>query len=186
MKPSIPALTINIDNFYIRPLHKSDADSIVKYINDAQIHRNTTNIPYPYSEKDAKTFLTDSPKHWSAGSAYRFGIVINHEVVGCCSLEKINQKDCNAELGYWLGRPFWGQGIMSRVTKAVVAFGFNQLKLHKIIVKHQETNKSSQRIIEKLGFMYEGTERESHLRDGKWCNCRCYSLLESEFKFNSN
>ena len=186
MKPSIPALTITIDNFYIRPLHKSDADSIVKYINDAEIHRNTASIPYPYTKKDAKKSLTDSSKHWNAGSAYRFGIVIKDEVVGCCSLDSVHQKDRNAELGYWLGRPFWGQKIMSRVTKAVVAFGFNQLKLHKIIVKHKESNIASQRIIEKLGFVYEGTERESHLRDGKWCNCRVYSLLESEFKFNSN
>jgi len=172
---------IPLDGFRLRKFEKNDADSIVKYINDYEIHRNTATIPFPYTPKDARQFLKDSELHWKAGTAYRFSIVMNNEVIGCCSLDNVSKKDSTAELGYWLGKPFWGKKIMTRAAQAVIQFGFTQIQLHRISVSHIEGNIASQKIIEKLGFKYEGTQREDSYREGKWFDSKCYGLLEEEF-----
>ncbi len=172
---------IDAEGFHLRKLKRSDADSILKYVNDEEVVKCTLNIPYPYTKRDAARFVNESIRKWREGKSYIFGVVIDREVVGICSLANVDKSSRHGTLGYWLGRNFWGKKIMSRASEAVVNFGFKELKLHRIGVGHFDENKASQRIIEKLGFKLEGTEREKIFRFGRWHNHLCYGLLEKEF-----
>jgi len=171
---------IEVDNFQIRKLELTDANSIYEHVKDPEIVRYTLNIPHPYPKDGAKKFIEDSIEKWNEGTVYRFGIVIDNQVVGICDLKE--DEDKVMVLGYWLGKKYWGQGIMSKAVKAVVKFGFKELKRHRIKVTHIEDNKSSQRVIEKAGFKLEGKEREFIFREGKWNNLMIYGLLEQEYK----
>ncbi len=144
--------------------------------------RYTQNIPYPYKKKNAVDFVRDSIKKWNQGKDYCFGLVLNKEVVGICSLVEVDKKNRSAELGYWLGRKFWGRGIMTQAAAKVIEFGFKELNLHRIQVCHMEENKASQKVILKQGFKQEGADRECRFRFGRWHKILRYSLLEKEYK----
>ncbi len=177
---TIPTV-IPLSGLILRKLKRNDASSIAQYVNDSEIVKYTYNIPHPYSLKDGEEFVARSMKEWRKGTGYVFGIVLKKEVVGICSLMKVNTEHRNAELGYWLGRKFWGQGIMTTAASAVVTFGFEELKLHRILVYHLEENIASKRIIEKFGFVPEGKEREAIYRFGRWHHVCMYGLLEKEW-----
>ncbi len=172
--------TIECERFSLRKLELGDAESITKYCQDPEVSRMTTNIPFPYSLKDGEWFVNDVIKKWDEGKAYNFGIVVDDEVVGVCSLSEVSKDYHHAELGYWLGKPYRGKGIMTKAAEEVVKFGFLELKLHRIDVWHYDINKGSQRIIEKLGFVYEGTRREAYFKNGKWVSSLMYGMLEEE------
>lgn len=86
-----------------------------------------------------------------------------------------------AELGYWLARPQWGQGLMSEAAYAAVRFGFETLGLHKITVGCFPDNAGSKRVIEKLGFRFVGQPRDDVWRDGAWHDHLRYELTAAEW-----
>lgn len=172
-------IQIHVSNLLLRRLQKKDIPAMTKYLQNPNISRYTSNIPYPYTEENARWFVRDSHKQWRNGTNYVFGILYQNQFVGVCSLTGIKER--HAELGYWLAEPFWGKGITSTAAHAVVQFGFEKLHLHRLHVSHFAENKASERIIKKLGFILEGTEREHFLRHGKWHNILNYGLLEQEW-----
>lgn len=86
-----------------------------------------------------------------------------------------------AELGYWIGRPFWRQGLVSEVALAATAWGFDTLGLRKITIGCIDGNAASQRIIEKLGFRFLAIHEDDVWRDGQWWDHRRYELNASEW-----
>jgi RimJ/RimL family protein N-acetyltransferase len=78
------------------------------------------------------------------------------KLIGCAGFVDLDLKNNNAEIGYWLGEKYWGKGIMSEAVFAIIKYGFDNLKLHKIYGKHISENINSKRIFEKLGFKEEG------------------------------
>lgn len=177
---------IKCEGFELRRLQLGDAPSITKYCQDPLISHMTVRIPFPYFLKDAEWFMNDSIEKWNKGKSFNFGIVIDDEVVGICGLNDVDEKHRHAELGYWIGKPFRGKGIMSKTAKAVVKFGFEELKLHRLDAWHMEENEGSKSIIKKLGFTHEGIRREGHFKDGTWKNSVMYGLLEQEYNNNNN
>lgn len=142
--------TIKTKKFILRPFQMSDAEEIAKNINDKIIARNLLTVPYPYKLKDAKEWLGMKKK-----DNINFCIEINGEVSGSVSFNRII-KNHKAELGYWLARKHWGQGIMSKVVKEMVKFGFNELKIKRIYAGVFSFNKASMGVLKKNGFKFEG------------------------------
>src|SRR3989338_2933851 len=173
--------SLNIDGIMLRKLRKIDADTIAHYITP-DIVRYTQNIPYPYSVDEGKKFVSKSMQDWRLGKGYVFGIVQNSELIGICSISSIDKENKHGELVYWLGKKFWGKGIMTRAAARVLRFGFEDGGLHKIMVSHFEENIASQRVIEKLGFVPEGKERDAIYRFGRWHTLYRYGLLEEEYQ----
>lgn len=98
------------------------------------------------------------------------------------SLMKIDYKNKNTEIGYWLGRKYWGKGIMKEAIKLILNFGFKKLKLVRIYARVMHPNISSAKLLEKSGFRYEGRMRKTILRRGKWMDELRYSILSNEFQ----
>ncbi len=103
---------------------------------------------------------------------------------GVISLEKDNRRmdEQYRELGYWLGKPYWGQGIMVEAANALLCYGFETLELKMISCSHFLFNEQSKRVIEKLGFLYEGVLRDGfqHYQLGR-IDIATYSLKPEEF-----
>jgi RimJ/RimL family protein N-acetyltransferase len=81
------------------------------------------------------------------------------------------------EIGYWLGRPYWGQGIMTQVVRAVIRHAFEQLALTKLTAAVYAFNHASARVLEKCGFVEEGLLHRDLLKDGQLIDLRLFGLL---------
>lgn len=143
--------------FVLRPFQKSDEMTLVKHINDREISRNTLNIPYPYSRRDARKWITRVLRAYRRKPPEQISwvIAINGELAGAIDLAHIRQGH-KAEIGYWLGRQYWGQGIMTKAVRLVIKYGFRRFKLKRIYAFTFPWNKGSQGVLVKTGFKREG------------------------------
>ena len=95
---------------------------------------------------------------------------------------RVNERFNRAELGFWLGEPFWNQGYMSEAIPAVIKFGFRELKLHKIVARHLPNNPASGRVMIKNGMIKEGELKDHVRRKGKYLSLIQYRLTKPEYE----
>jgi RimJ/RimL family protein N-acetyltransferase len=164
----------------IRKLKLSDAENIYRNIRDKEIVK-FTNIPHPYYGKDAEIFIRKSWRGIKNKEYYSFGTALktDNKIIGGVALRGINWEFKNAEIGYWLGKKFWGKGLGREAIKLIVKFGFEQLKLHRIYGIIFKENIASQKVLEKCGFKLEGELKEEFYRNEKWHNGLIYGLLNN-------
>ncbi len=114
----------------------------------------TTLIPHPYPEDGAVRFIEDVvlPDR-AAGSEYAFVIVVDGEVVGHISIKNVDGERGEAEVGYWIGRPYWGRGYASEAVRQIVAFAFEERGLRRLYAHVLAHNPASGRVLEKCGFI---------------------------------
>ncbi len=167
----------------IRKLKKSDAPFIYQNAKDFEIAKYTT-IPHPYKLKNAEDFIKTTHQKMRKKKSFELGIELkeNKKIIGIIGLTNINYNNKNAEIGYWLGKKYWGKGIMKEAIKLILKFGFKKLKLVRIYARVMHPNIASAKLLEKSGFKYEGRMRKTTLKKGKWMDDLKYSILNSEFK----
>lgn len=167
----------------LRPLKLSDAKDIYFNIQDKRIAENTSLIPWPYKLKDARNFVQKKQKSYQKKSNFAFGIELRSKkgVIGCISLDKVNFEHKNAEIGYWLGSRYWGQGITTEAGKLILNFAFKKIKLHRVYGFAFSDNPVSQIVFKNLGFKKEGFLRQTYWRFGRWRDDFQYGLLSKEF-----
>lgn len=155
--------------FVLRPFRKGDEESLHRNINDRAIYRFTLRIPYPYTARHAKQWVSlnvkRSQRRLSTLTDIHFAIDIGGEVVGGVGLSGIAGH--KAEIGYWLAKHQRGRGIVTEAVKLASRFGFKRLKLRRIYAGVFPHNMASIRVLEKAGFEREGLLRKSRLKNGK-------------------
>ncbi len=168
----------------IRKIRKSDAEAIAENINDKELIRRLANphIPYPYKVSDARSFIAHAIWAWKKGTQYVFAVEDNGEFVGIIDLHEVDKRNKKAAVGAWLGRKYWGKGYGTKALKLILQFAFKELKLHRVEGIAFEWNVASRRIMEKVGFKFEGMRRESFKLNGKYQNEVIYGILRDEFK----
>src|SRR4030042_2294596 len=116
--------TIRLGQFTLRPFRKGDEHSLVENINNVKIARATLTIPHPYKMEDALSWIDQNLKARRKRKKTEVILAIDKDgqVIGGIGLEKIDGHE--AEIGYWLGERYWGQGAMTAAVKAVTAYGF--------------------------------------------------------------
>ena len=176
-------LEFKTDRVMIRPLRLSDGESIYRNVNDEAVSKWTLYIPYPYPHDGAVKFIKRAKYNLQRQKACTFGIVPveSNRAAGVVDLMDINRADQKAELGYWLGRNYWGRGIMTEAVGLILDFGFNHLNLHRISAEIFEPNLASQKVLEKSGFVREGLAREARFKHDHWYNMVCYGILDRDF-----
>ena len=165
----------------IRPLALKDAEDIVENLNDINVSRYLSIVPYPYNLKDAKKFIKIAQK-----SRNFFAIVLksSRKLAGTINLMNVDSYVKRADIGYWLGEKHWGQGIATEALPAIVKFAFSKLKLVRLQATVAIKNKSSVKLMRKAGFKKEGLRRKA-LRaksTGKWHDTYDFGLLRSDVK----
>ncbi|RYY12207.1 MAG: N-acetyltransferase [Cytophagaceae bacterium] len=150
---------------------------------DYEVARHTLNIPHPYGELEAQHWLALTQQHYAQGSAYPFALVLlaTSELVGGMGLTP-EPRFGRAEAGYWLGRPYWGQGLATEALAALLRYGFEELALHKIYATHHADNLASGRVLLKNGFVLEGKLAQHVRRDGRYLDLWQYGLLRASYQ----
>jgi len=112
-----------------------------------------------------------------------FAIVHREEkyLVGAIGLSGISKEHETAEVGYWIGKPYWNQGYCTEAVKAVLKYSFDVLKLHRIHARHFKSNPASGRVMQKSGMKYEGCLRQHFKKWGNYEDSELYGILREEF-----
>jgi ribosomal-protein-serine acetyltransferase len=138
-------------------------------------------LPWVDSTKSVKDTEGYIQSCLNASPIIDFGIWYDNQWVGSVGFHQIDQTNKKADLGYWLAESFTGKGIVSKSVKALIKYGFTELSLNRITITAAPENTKSRGIPERLGFVREGTLRQSELVNGKYLDGVIYSLLKSEW-----
>ena len=144
----------------IRQWKADDLNNLVLYANNNNVWNNLRNyFPSPYTEVDAKNWLE---KMAEASPIVNLAIDVDGEAVGGIGL--IFNTDVylySAEIGYWLGEPFWNKGIVTEAVRQMIEYCNYYFDIIRIYAEVFETNKASMRVLEKNGFYLEGVRRKA-------------------------
>ncbi|MDR7856742.1 GNAT family N-acetyltransferase [Tissierella sp.] len=178
---------IKTKRLILRPFELSDSKIVQKLAGDSKIAETTLNIPHPYEDGMAESWINTHKDNLINETSITYAIVENEtgELIGAISLMGINKVHKKAELGYWIGVPYWGKGYCTDASQAIVEFGFKELNLNRIYALAFESNKGSWRVMEKMGMKYEGTRRQDVVKNGRFKDLRMYSILLEEFNAKS-
>ena len=172
-------MQIDLGKYQIRSYELTDKISLIKYANNKKVSKNLKDsFPYPYTEKDATKWLNltciQNPE-------LNFAIATKEELIGGIGL--MLQTDVyrySAEVGYWLGEPFWEKGIATNTLKAFTKYAFEQFNLARIFAGVFEGNAASIKVLENAGFNFEGRFRKAVFKDGIFKDQLMYSVLKKE------
>jgi ribosomal-protein-serine acetyltransferase len=173
-------------NIYLRFLRKSDAARCFAAIEESR-HELEYHVIGPSrlpSVSEVEQLIERAKQQRRLRQGYFLGIFASptNQYVGYVNLHGTGKQNRSGEVGYWVRTSQAGKGIATTATALIVLFGFKELKLHKILLRAAADNPASWRIAEKLGFVYEGTQRHEQLLPRGWVNLKCYSMLEDEYR----
>jgi len=162
----------------LRKLTLSDRKNLALLANNKKVWDNLRDyIPFPYTEKNAEDFIAlvkdESP-------TLTFAIAYKEQFCGVISL--IRQADVyrlTAEIGYWIGEPFWNKGIATEAVQFITAYGFTELELVRIHTGIFEYNKTSMRVLEKCGYTKDGVFEKSVIKNDQIWDEHRYSILNA-------
>ncbi|MBM3926336.1 MAG: GNAT family N-acetyltransferase [SAR202 cluster bacterium] len=173
-----PPLQIPLSpNLLLRPWQRGDEPSLVKYGNNRKIWINLRDsFPHPYTMRDAREWV--GLARLQKPPVTQLAIATNNEAIG--GIGMFLQSDVHrrtAEVGYWLGEPFWGQGIASRALTAFVDYAFANFDLVRVFAGVFDWNPASGRVLEKCGFTLESRQKNAVFKDGKVIDQLVYVLV---------
>lgn len=165
----------------LRPVEWRDARAIVELIGNFNVSKTLSRVPHPYSKQDAIDFLTRRLGRDLPENDIAFAIELKSgpdHLIGCMGVHPERAEEegdlQTAEIGYWLGEPYWGQRIMSETAARVVAHAFEDVELTRLVAGHMVDNEGSRRILEGLGFRRYDTNKRASAALG--CEVDCHML----------
>ena len=180
---AIPPLpTLQTPRLLLRPMTLADAPRVQELAGDRAIADTTALIPHPYPEGAAEAWIATHPTAWAAGHGATFAVALRAGdlLVGAMGLV-IRRSQDSASLGYWIGKPFWGQGYATEAAAAVLDLAFGPLGLHRVEATHLTRNPASGRVMEKLGMRPEGVFREAILKWDRYEDVAQRAILADEW-----
>ena len=136
-------------------------------------------LPYPYTKKDAEEYIT-SMLSADKKKTFAFAVTVNDKAVGSIGVFRCdNIHFRTAEMGYYIGEPYWGKGIGTSAVKQTCDHIFEQTDIIRIFAEPFAYNSASCRILEKAGFHLKGLLRSNAIKNGKILDMKMYSLIKS-------
>src|SRR5512143_2790791 len=178
-------LTIATPRLRIRPQHAGDAEALFKYASDPAVTPFVTWAPHSDIE-ETRAWLRGAVEGLKTGTDIVWSLEHEGEVCGAIGLHGITWtvravRWDRAEMGYWLGAPHWGKGLMTEAALAVTHWAFETLGLHKVTIGCIDSNVGSRRVIEKTGYRFLCRKEEDVWRDGRWMAHLRYELTATEW-----
>ena len=168
-------------NCKIRKWKLSDAKDLASVISNKKIQDNLRDgLPYPYTEQDATDYISAMLSE-DENETFAFAITIDNKAIG--SIGAFRQKNIHrhtAEIGYYIAEEYWGKGLMTEAVKQICSYIFDKSNIVRIYAEPFSYNKASCRVLEKAGFLYEGTLRSNAIKKGKTIDMLMYSRLKTD------
>ncbi|MBN9534390.1 MAG: GNAT family N-acetyltransferase [Alphaproteobacteria bacterium] len=171
---------LETERLLLRPPEEADIPSTVVLLGDFDVAKNLARVPHPFTRAHAEDFLRSSIEAHAAGTAFRFSILRKAGEMHIGSIG-LSLRDGVFELGYWLGRPYWGQGFATEAARRVAGFAFYNLKATRIVAGRFYDNPASGRVLAKLGAVAAGVEPRDCLARGHAVYCHNVTLARENF-----
>lgn len=176
---------MNSDSVNLRSFDSSDIRELAVLLNNKKIWDQVRDyLPHPFSEADAEEYI-----HAKAHQKpmLTFAIESQNKLVGNISLKP--QEDIyrhSAELGYWIGEPYWGNGFATKAIQQIVKYGFEELKLARIYATVMEGNPGSMKVLINSGFKSEGISRKGFIKNKVYLDEHRFGILNPDFFHNQS
>lgn len=177
--PALP--TLRTQRLILRPFAVLDAPRVQQLAGAREIAEMTSTIPHPYPDGAAEEWIGKHAASFAEDKSLTLAVALadGGDVIGCVGLS-INRAHQRAELGYWLGVPYWGKGYCTEAARALVRYGFGALGLHRICAFHFGHNPASGRVMAKIGMRQEGWLREAALKCGVFRDLGLWAILSTD------
>ena len=159
-------MKLTLSRSVVRSWTVDDLGSLVKYADNRKIWLNLRDrFPHPYTRRDGREFIQLAR---SQRPPTMFAIEVDGEAAGGIGfVQHVDVERVSAEIGYWLGEPFWGRGIVSEALVAVTKYAIETHHLTRVFAVPYAHNEGSCRVLEKAGYVLEGRLRRSAIKDGQ-------------------
>ena len=159
-----------------------DAVELQRLAGDRRIADTTLAIPHPYELDHALAWIGNQRKESARGRAANFAIRLSSDspIIGCAGLRDIDPEHLQAELGFWIGREWWGHGYAREAAAAVIRFGFETLRLNRICAHHMLRNPAAGKVLQHLGMIREGVLRQRVRKWGIYEDVVLYAILRDD------
>lgn len=180
--PDLTPRVLETPRLRLRPFAFADAAEVKRLAGDAAIADTTLQVPHPYPEGLAEAWILDQGDALARGETATFALTRRDDgaLVGAMGLALALDHQ-RAELGYWVGVPFWNRGYATEAAEAVLGHGFGAYGLHRVAATHLTRNGASCRVMEKLGMRVEGISREHVLKNGRFEDLERHAILADEW-----
>ncbi|HVE72549.1 MAG TPA: GNAT family protein [Thermoanaerobaculia bacterium] len=171
--------TLRTARLTLRPFTLDDAPAVQGLCGAYEVALNTLLIPHPYPDGAAEQWISMHGEHYEQNRVHHFAID-DGQLVGAMGL--VMKGDGIAEIGYWIGVPFWGRGYATEAAREVVRYGFEDCGLARIYAGHFSRNPASGKVLAKAGMKHEGTLRHHAHKWGEYLDLVMYGILRDEFQ----
>ena len=170
---------LNFMKVSIRPWRREDAPALAESLSNKKVQANLRDgLPYPYTEKDALEYI-DSMLAADPSGTFAFAIEVDGKVAGSIgAFRQGNIHRRTAEVGYYVGEPYWGRGIMTEALKQLCEYVFANTDIIRLFAEPFAYNIGSRRVLEKNAFKMEGILRSNAVKGGKVLDMVMYSLIK--------
>ncbi len=174
---------VETERLWLRPFGLSDAPRLAQILSQKAIADNNLLFPYPYEGGFAERWIRRNKEKFQSGERIDFARALKESetLTGSVCL-KLDWPHRHAELGIWIDREYHGKGIAREACEAVLAYGFEKLNLNKIFAVMFKRNVAVQRLMERLGMVYEGCRRQHVRKRDEFLDIVDYGLLKSEYE----
>lgn len=168
-------------NCKIRAWSIGDRHALAEILSNPKILDNLRDgIPYPYTDDDAAAYIT-AMLAADQNKTFAFAITLGDQVIGSITAfrgENIHAR--TAELGYYIGEPFWGKGYAADAVRQICQYIFSHTDILRIYAEPFAENLRSCRVLEKSGFQLEGLLRCNAVKNGRIADMKLYALIKTE------
>lgn len=166
----------------LRPFVESDAGSLARHADDREIWLNLRDgFPHPYTTDDARAYIAHASRQSPVTS---LATVVDGNAVGGVSLRIGSDIErFSAEIGYWLGREYWGRGIVSEVVRLATRHAFEVLGMKRVFAVPFVRNVASHRVLDRAGYVLEGTMRHSAVKEGALIDQHLYAACADQWEY---
>jgi len=171
---------LETERLLLRPVCADDLPTVAALMSDYDVAKNLSTAPHPYTLADAEAFFAKHSEARARGETHVFS-VFRRSDGAFLGKNGLHAKDGLVEMGYWFGKPYWGQGFATEAARRVLTFGFEQLGLEQIVAGWFEDNFASGRILSKLGFTSKETIERDCLARGQALRCNMMVLRRQAF-----
>ncbi len=178
-----PQPILETERLRLRPFEVTDAAEVQRLAGDAEVASTTLRIPHPYEDGMAEAWISSHGEQYRKGEEVHFAIVrkADEQLLGAVGLV-LHVDQAKAELGYWIGRPYWNQGYATEAAAAVLRYGFQEIGMVSIFAHHLVRNPASGRVMQKIGMRHTGKLRQMFERDGVREDCEGYEVMRYEWE----
>lgn len=178
--------TLRTKRLVLRPFNDADAPLVHRYAGDIKVAATTAAIPHPYEEGMAEAWIATHEASWNLGRGLVLAITVSAEdsIIGAIGFT-IKPEQRSAELGYWIGVPFWGNGYCTEAARTMIGFGFSTLAFERIDAHHLGNNPASGRVMQKAGLKFQSRSRAAFNKWGEMLDIVRYGIFRSEWNKES-